>query len=342
MHRAIAAGEVAVAGKRIAQGACHSLPVEWDISRPGQNQTPLMRAAAGSNPLSLIRLLLPFSNPLAVDHDANSALMFLLSNEINSHEKLAALAELASPESALLKNSLGRSPLTIARASANLSSQMFDILRPLCDWFAIDANGLSVLSSAILDARFDERQCLDLWNEHPDQAWLANSRDYSGRSLAHVAARRCNSEIFKAISFHVNFDATDNAGLTPLMSACLGSSWRSLIFAPTIEFLAPRSNCRLVDLNGCDALMLLIEKCSDDQIHAAGELIPRVDLAARDFLGESALDKARNRGLSAISAAIEAHMAIFAERDNISLSTLDPSCSTQRPDRADRPLQHRI
>lgn len=344
LHRAIDSGDVAAAGKHIAQGACLSLPVEDDLSRTsqGQTRTPLMRAAAGSNPLSLIRLLLPLSNPLAVDHEANSALMLLLSREINSHEQLAALAELASPESALLKNSLGLSPLTRAHASANLSAQMFDILRPLCDWFAIDDQGFPVLSSAILGSRFDERQCLDLWSEHPDQAWLANSRDYSGRSLAHIAAMRCKSELLKAISFHVNFDATDNAGLTPLMSACCGSSWRSWTFAPAIEFLAPRSNCRLVDLNGCDALMLLIETCSDDPVHAAGELIPRVDLAARDFLGESALDKARNRGFSAISAAIEAHMAIFAERDNISLSTMDPRCSTQCPDRADRPLQHRI
>lgn len=342
-HRAISTGNVAAVAKRVAQGASLTIPVPPELCTIlTHGQTPLMRAVASPNPLSLIRLLLPLSNPLAVDSRGSCALMLFLLKEIDSHERLAALAELASPESALLKNSQGFSPLTRARASLNFSSQMFDVLRPLCDWFAVDANGAAILSSAIFDSLLDDRQCLDLWNEHPEQAWLANSVDNSGRSLAHAAANRCKAELLKTISFHVNFDATDNAGLTPLMSACCGSAWRLARFADTVEFLAPRSNCLLVDLNGCDALMLLIDTCSDAQIDAARALIPRADLAAKDFLGESALDKARNRGFSAISAAIEAHMAIFAERDSISISTQTPPSSTQRPDRADRPAQHRI
>lgn len=343
--QAVVFGDAAMVDKRLAQGADPFAHSDQAISRFSLNTvTPLMLAALNDNS-SMIRRLLPISDPLAVDNDGNTALMWFLSHEINSDGRLATLAALSSPKSVKIKNNKGQTPLMIFKASQAFSQSVIDLLGPMSDWNALDNSGDHILGRKI--DNFTDWLCS--WKSHPDQSWLANAKNHNGDSLAHILAlhRELEPQLFEAISFHINFDDFNHAARSPLMAACGNASWRDAGFNAVIEFLAPRSDCRLVDLNGCDALMLLIETRAidakdDDALCAARLLIPRSNLWARDFLGESALDKARDRNLLSVATAIEAHMAIFAERDDISRSTHAPPCSTQAPHRADRPIQHRI
>ena len=343
--QAVVLGGDAMVDKRLAQGADPLARANQPGLRFSANPvTPLMLAARSAN-ATMIRRLLPISDPLALDDFGNSALSCFLSNEIDSDERLATLAALSSPESVKIKNNKGQTPLMFFEASQAFCQPVIDLLGPLSDWQALDNAGSPILGPD----RHRSTEWLCSWKSHPDQSWLANSKNHNGDSLGHILAlhREHDPQLFEAISFHANFDDLNHAMRTPLMAACGHCSFRDAGFNAVIEFLARRSNCRLVDLNGCDALMLLIETVSIDAIEdaslfAARLLIPRADLCARDFLGESALDKARDRSLLSVASAIEAHMAIFAERDNIARSTQDPRCSTQRPDRADRTHQHRI
>ena len=337
--------EPAIVDKRLLQGADPLARSEQPILPfyPSQ-MTPLMHAARADNHPMICRLL-PISNPLAVNADGDTALMiFLAHNQIDSHDRLATLAALLSAESAKKRNNRGRTPLMTIRAPLAFLQPALDLIGPLSEWNAVDNAGTNIFGCHYLD----HAEWTLLWNSHPDPAWLASAKDHKGRSILHVIAswHKHNPQLLEAASFHANFNAIDHSMSTPLMAACSGVSSRDAAFNAVIELLAARTNCRQADLNGCDALMLLIETAANDQdsLLAARLLIPRCDLFARDFLGESALDKALDRNLLSISASIEAHLAIFAERDQLSLAST-PTASKQNANfdsHAARLSTHRI
>lgn len=154
---------------------------------------------------------------------------------------------------------------------------------------------------------------------HPSPAWAASTRDSSGATLAHIAARHGGCGLLRAIAGFSCFSATDHHGHTPLMSACASRGGFD-----AVSILAPWSDCRAVDFAGCDALMLAVESASLESslglLDAVQALIPRVDLFARDALGESALEKAADRGFPLVVDAIRSHLAILAERDELALA----------------------
>lgn len=337
--------EPAIVDKRLLQGADPLARSEQPILPFYPRQmTPLMHAARADNHPMICRLL-PISDPLAVNAEGDTALMiFLAHNQIDSHDRLATLAALLSAESAKKRNNRGRTPLMTIRAPLAFLQPALDLIGPLSEWNAVDNAGTNIFGCHYLD----HAEWTLLWNSHPDPAWLASAKDHKGRSILHVIAswHKQNPQLLEAASFHANFNAIDHSMLTPLMAACSGFSSRDAAFNAVIELLAARTNCRQADLNGCDALMLLIETAANDQdsLLAARLLIPRCDLFARDFLGESALDKALDRNLLSISASIEAHLAIFAERDQLSLAST-PTTSKQNADfdsHAARLSTHRI
>ena len=326
--QAVAFMDTATVDKRLAQGADPLARLEQPILSFSPSLTTALMHAARDDNRSMICRLLPISDPLAVNAEGDTALMiFLIHNQIDSDDRLATLAALLSAESAKKRNTQGRTPLMAIRAPLAFLQPAIDLIGPLSEWNATDNAGANILGCHQLG----HAEWLLLWNSHPDPAWLANAKDHEGRSFLHVIARwhRLDPQLFEAVSFHANFNVIDHSMLTPLMTACAGVSCRDAAFNAVIELLAARTNCQLADLNGCDALMLLIEAAANDQdsLLAARLLIPRSDLFARDFLGESALDKARDRSLLSIAAAIEAHMAIFAERDQLSLAS-SPTAST--------------
>lgn len=99
-------------------------------------------------------------------------------------------------------------------------------------------------------------------------------------------------------------------------------------FESAVKLLAPWSDCRAVDAQGCDALMLAIEESQresyGDFVGAVSELVRWADLGARDFLGESALDKAIDREFPLVEAAIRARMAIQEEKFEIEAASSAP------------------
>ena len=332
LHDAVATGNMALVNKRLSQGALtlsHEAERSCNLSFGGE--TPLILAAQQAN-LSMIRRLLPLSNPAATNARGDTALMAFLSNEIQTQEHLAILAALATPESALIKNSEGQSALTIARAFDALLPEALAILAPISDWLSTDFRGRGILGNGY----FDDAKGLALWDAHPNQQAFVNAQDSEGKSLAHIAASLGQLDLLRRISSHVCFDQRDRLLRTPLLFACGTLPFSPQRLESTIEFLAMRSDCRLVDINGCDALMLLIENTlSPDPIFSATPLIDRVDLNARDFLGESALDKARDRSQPKTMAAIQARLDIFAERDVLhsateSIAARPPSARSKR------------
>lgn len=318
LHDAVAADNMALVDKRLSQGA---LPLSHEAKRPCNlsfsGETPLILAAQHAN-LSMVRRLLPLSNPLAANARGDTALMAFLSNEIKTPEHLAILAALATPESALIKNSQGQSALTVIRACDALLPEALAILAPISDWLSTDLRGGGLLGNG----HFSDAKGLAIWDAHPNQQAFANAQDSEGRNLAHIAASLGQLDLLRRISAYIDFSLRDTLMRTPLLFACGTLPFWPARLHSTIEFLAMRSDCRLVDINGCDALMLLIETTlSSDPILAAKLLIDRVDLYARDFLGESAMDKARDRSQHQTLAAIQARLAIFAERDALHSAT---------------------
>lgn len=332
LHDAVARDNMALVDKRLLQGAqplSHQAEASCNISFGGE--TPLILAAQYAN-LSMVRRLLPLSNPLATNVRGDTALLAFLSNEITTQDHLAILAELATPESALIKDARGQSPLAVIRASDALLPEAMAILAPLSDWLSTDLLGRGILGGGY----FSEAKGLAIWNGHPDQHAFANAQDSEGRSLVHTASCIGQLNFLRRVSDYVDFDQRDHLMRTPLLSACATPPFFPEQLHATIEFLSARNDCRSVDINGCDALMLLIENTlSPDPILAATPLIDRVDLNARDFLGESAMDKARDRSHHKILAAIQSRLAIFAERDALH-SASEISAARPRSARAKR------
>lgn len=308
--------------KRLAQGASTS-------TRSSTNSTLLMKAAASGFLAGVLRLA-PFSNLADIDADGNTALMaFLLKKKIDDSRYISVLAALASPESVAMPNHAGNTPLMTVRASPSLWPEVIAILGPASNWKALNAKGDNLISCRIAHSP----PCnLPLWDAHPDQAWLASSTNHAGESLAHFAARTGDLELLDSFITPALLSLRDATGRTPLMSAAeisIRGFYAIECPAAVAERLAPLSDCTAVDANGCDALMLVIENPSRSHRHdllpIIGALIGRADLSSRDFLGESAWEKAVDLGLLDAANLIRERMAIFEERDALGESSPKPA-----------------
>lgn len=332
-------GDLSLVKKRLAQGAdprgrC-SPELANNMNVSSSRRTPLMIAALHGT-LDVIEFLLPLSDILDVDIHGDTALMiFLQHHTISSNEHLAAMSALFSEAVARKPNLAGHTPLMRASSTANTWPAVLDVLGSASDWMALDLLGNNILSRQSGRPASAEDD-LAIWDAHPDPSWLASSINASGQSIAHISAERNATALLSAISNHANFAARSTAGLTPLLAAC-GHRSRQACGSEVIRLLAPWSNCRAVDLDGCDALMLVIENSvfEDDEFFlSVQELVGRCDLAARDLLGESAIDKALDRGFERAAEIIRARVAIFDERDELreaaSLDSSPPSRSSVR------------
>lgn len=295
---------------------------------PHTLRTPLMAASIclGAKSLGSVELLAPLADPLLVDSTGMTALHHLLDDAaILTEDSIRALALLATSGPAKIQDLHGRSPLMLMQSgrSPALMSKALGILSPLSDWRSVDAQGATVLSSSIFTPTVKRSLRLSIasaiWENHPDQEWLASSVDRAGNSLAHVAAAIGDDNLLRTLSPQADFGVRNFAGQTPLMAALSLPAGFSHLSDQAFHLLAAWSDCRAVDSNGCDPLMIAIEESGENPalIERAKDLALRCDLAARDFLGESALEKALDRGFSGVAQIIEDQMAVFAERDSL-------------------------
>lgn len=322
LFQAIEHGDISLVKKRLAQGADPRRESEPDTRAVGQGDTPRQTAlmAAASERLSdeIIQLLAPLSDLLAVNAENETALSIFLAREtISTPSLMSSMRAMFSPDVAKKANNDGRAPLAIVRATVNFWPEVLSLLGPHSDWMALDANGNNILASQRQHGFFpDYKGDLALWSAHPDQAWLASTRNAAGETLAHIAASGCAIALLKSIAPHADFALATAEGITPLMAGCL----RGQRLDDVCETLAPWSDCSATDANGCDALMLAIdaiERESDPFCKGIETLVRWADLDARDFLGESALDRAASRGLVKSAAIIRAQQAIFEERSEL-------------------------
>lgn len=275
--------------------------------------------------LGSTELLAPIADPILVDSTGMTALHHLLDDAfILTEDLLPALALLATSGPAHVQDLHGRSPLMLMQSNRpGLRSKALGILSPLSDWRSVDAQGATVLSSSIFTPTVKRSRRLSIasaiWENHPDQEWLASSVDRAGNSLAHVAAAIGDYNLLRTLSPQADFGARNLAGQTPLMAALALPAGFSHLSDQAFHLLAAWSDCRAVDSNGCDPLMIAIEESGENPalIERAKDLALRCDLAARDFLGESALEKALDRGFSGVAKIIQDRMAVFAERDSL-------------------------
>lgn len=299
--------------KRLLQGACLR-------SAGGEAlETPLMAAASSGN-LAMLKRLAPHSDVLAVDHWGTNALTHLLWTGATCRSEpdfIECLKLLASQESVGAINKSGDCPMMVAMdGETGKFDEVLEVFKPWIDWTAKDCEGMNLMSRA-LDTGVEEN-ALMLWHAHPDKAWLARDVDEKGRTIAHHAAECDAPEVLKTIGRHVDFEARDKSGATPLMSA----SQRTVCSRETTTLLVEWSDCSAVDSGGCNALMLVIEGLHEDVKEARRdsfqELVNRMDLGAKDELGETALEKAKDRAFENAAGIIQARMDIAAEREEIS------------------------
>ena len=333
LFQAIEQDDVLLASQRLSQGADPRKPSPdfEHLDRPSL-RTPLMAAAEMFSP-QMIALLAPLSNLVDVNADGETALIIFLDRapRLFSPKFLDALPGLYSPAVARVASHAGHTPLRRARTDAASWPQLLALLGPDSDWMALDSAGNNILGrpEGCRSRSASPDDDMERWNAHPDQAWLALSVNHAGETLAHLAAARGAFWLLSAIAPHADFNLKNMAGSTPLLIAAsdLRESWESVCL------LASLSDCLAVDAHGCDALMLLFEgvAAEDDGLCEAVEaLVGRVNLDARDFLGESTLDKAIERDFLRSVDIIRARMAIFEERDELANAS-PPSSASARP-----------
>lgn len=295
--------------KRLSQGAS---PFEL---LDGERGAALGVAAADGNIEMIRRLLAQEGSGRAAGKEEALWKLVESSRARESCDFVACASELACAEAVAASNNWGRSPLMEASCYEQHFKELLALLGPLSDWQAKDKDGTSLVEMALI--YMEDGNAMDLWQAHPDKRWAGASRNNEGQTLAHIAAEHNNEKLLEAIANHSDFSARDARGQTPLMRACFcGRN-----FERAVKCLAPWSDCRAVDGQGCDALMLAIEGVPRENyghfVEAISELVRWADLGARDFLGESALDKALDRGFPLAVAAIQARMAINHERAQI-------------------------
>ena len=329
LFQAIEANDVALAKKRLEQGADalrEAVPVSCVQGHSGMvGHSPLMAACIALReepPMEMLELLAPLSDLLAVNADGETALsIFARQRVVSSPSDIAAMALLASPAVIKKANNSGSAPLAIVRADEIMWPQVIELLGPHSDWMALDAQGNNVLAShraQNLNPYYEGD--LALLAAHPDPQWLAASANDAGETILHIAASCAATSLLAALAPFANFSASTREGFTPLMAGCMGAKAK---LGSVGALLAPWSNGHAVDANGCDALMLALERRiyeSDEFCQGIQELVRWASLDARDFLGESALDKAVERGLVKAEGIIRARMAIFEERDALGVA----------------------
>lgn len=161
-------------------------------------------------------------------------------------------------------------------------------------------------------------------------------------TLAHLAAKSERPEFLAAISSMADLDARDDNGRTPLMAAA-GSAHDTLNHEHIIGndgacmrvLLENGCDARAVDRDGSDALMLLMESLDSPQAlknidlnATVALLIEKSNPWARDFLGESALDKAKLRNMNEVVLALQNAQACAPLRR---LSPRTPTEPSPRP-----------
>lgn len=333
LFRAIERNQITLVKKFLAQGACPRRRLPPAPHRIYDGRTPLITAAySGNRAAAMIHYLAPLSNLLEVDAGGRTALLnFLHKTHISCDEDILALRSLFSPEVARIASHDDGTVLTVATANVNFWPTVINILSEGSDWMAIDAEGNNILARK-LHHQSTPAGLQAIWNAHPDRAWLAASANHAGETIAHLAALYGRKHFLQKIAPQVDFSATTASGMTPLLLASLLFQ-DSIIGVSSIAaiILAPWSDCRVVDFNGCDALMLVVENTlleNDNLLRLVEALVGRVDLDARDFLGASALDKALCRNLPGTVAIIRSRMAIIFEQNELaSIVGIEPQPS---------------
>lgn len=334
LFHAIERGDASLVERRLAQGADPRRERVAVVMVRGQQlvfrHTALMAAVTNPTSPEIIAILAPLSDLLAVNATGETSLSIFLARQlISTSIHMSSMRALFSSDAAKISNNQGRFPLAIVRADANMWPEVISLLGPASDWMALDADGNNILASQRQhEFAPDYDGDTALWIAHPDQAWLASTRNKNGETLAHIAASGCAVALLKSIADYSDFAAATPAGVTPLMAGCL----RGLCLEDICDTLAPWSDCGATDANGCDALMLALEA-----VEADGEsqgfckgiemLVRRANVDAKDFFGESALDKALARGLAQAALIIRAHQEIFAERSELE-ATSNASATT--------------
>lgn len=303
---AVQHGEVEQARMLISQGAN---PSEASAGRMDCGMTPLMMAiAVKSQPA--IDLLLPLSDLSVRDCFGRTALAYVLMDlacsETLDEGRLALLRELGPPCGMLLDNE-GRTPLSEAAVSWGGRDDIFEKvireLSPHVDLSHRGSDGLTACGAALCFGRDASNIAMLLWKACPDKEAAASEQSSRHGGLAHIAAEKNRADFLAEIAFWADLRAPDSRGRTPLMRAAASGAMGC------VEFLA-KMGTSLVDHDGCDALMLSIENfqtvntakkglvfCAEKAGAFFRILADGSDFSARDFLGESAMDKARDRGL---------------------------------------------
>lgn len=313
---AIAKKNEALIAKRLKQGASLTLPAADGL------MTPLMAAVSAGN-FAMAKEMALLGNVLAINEYGNTALDCLLwcaSSKRADPDFMECLRLLAPPEALAKKPNGGNSALREAVSSGNFKiGEILDEIGPGSDWKELDCEGGTLAATALAAA--EEDNAIEVWIRHPDKAWLASAKDCNGATLAHVAARCHAPKMLRTIADDVDFGARDKRGMTPLMAV----NSRHVSSVEVVSLLAAWSDCEAVDPNGCDALMIMIEGIYEDvgerEVKVVNELVKRVNLSARDGLGETALEKAKDRGFENIAKAIEAQMNVLAEKEALSQAT---------------------
>lgn len=268
-------------------------------SRDSMGETPLMTAVKNMSFEAMDTLLEHGAKANAVDNNGRDALM---------------LGVLAS-----------RDPKT------RLRSRLWPRLTSLIcrsDLLLLDVNGLSAFDHALAG---QATMAMLIWDHHPDQAEFARTQNKDGETLAHVLARKQAPHFLSAVCCQDNLSAPDPRGRTPLMAACFDGPSRH---EESIAMLAPWSDCRATDHDGCDALMLAIEGSSEEDCCEIIEaLVARSDLAHRDRFGESALDKAAHRNYAKFEKIIQARLSSLEDAHEIATATASATDGTEAAER---------
>lgn len=314
LTKAIGKGNALDVKKFLAQGASPSLP---DGPRM---LTPLMEAASKAS-AELIALFLPFNDIAATDTLGRTPLHLLLQYlgdpQLNSEPAgwREALSSLLSPDTAVKKTFKGASPLLLVASRWGRIidfNEIISMLRPFSDFSATDARGLTPTALALGCGMADaSSRALALFHADPDQERCLSLPDHAlGSSLAHVAVNHNCVDFLSETFPRVDLNAVDARGRTLLMASVAGGGGGKEGFSCMDFLLAKGANPLCVDDDGCDALMLGIESLivgfNNSQWHRLIPLAQKSNLLFRDHLGESAFDKAMDRGLFTLADAIEA------------------------------------
>ena len=269
------------------------------------HRTPLMLVAEHAAPFQIISRLIPLSNIFAVSACGSTALALML-HRLGSPSPVSASqaphAELLDCLSALaptasIPSANGRTPLMILATSWSqddeLFSQVLGIISPLSDFNAQDTAGLTACFLAAIHAH--QHYALLIFQAHPEPRRACSTTSPDGQVLAHAASASNSTKLLEHLAPFSNLDARDSFGRTPLLVAASKRAYAAGSF-----LLAHGADPRAVDHDGCDALMLAIEagggliaSINSEQVAFFKLLASSANLHSIDFLGESALDKAR-------------------------------------------------